>query len=308
MKRDAIIQTTGLCKRYGKRLAVDRLSISVPPGVVAGFVGPNGAGKTTTMSMLLGLIAPTSGSGSVLGESLADPSRYLSNVGALIERPAFYSGLSGRENLMVMAMVGQHDARRIGGLLELVGLDGRGDDRFGAYSLGMKQRLGIAAALLGDPALLILDEPANGLDPAGMHEMRELIRRLADDGRTVFVSSHILAELEQICDWFIVIDHGETVFEGTTADLMAGARPRLVVAAEEPRGLKVLRDRLADAGHRAECDAGSLIINLDGADPRLTAGEVHRAAVAVGVVLVELHTERMNLEERYLAMTNGGTK
>jgi ABC-2 type transport system ATP-binding protein len=260
------------------------------------------------MSMLLGLIAPTAGSGSVLGHSLAEPSRYLSRVGALIERPAFYSGLSGRENLMVVATVGQHDAGRIGGLLELVGLEGRGEDRFGAYSLGMKQRLGIAAALLGDPELLILDEPANGLDPAGMHEMRELIRKLADGGRTVFVSSHILAELEQICDWFIIIDQGETVFQGTASDLMAGARPRLVVAAEEPQGLKVLRDRLAEGGHRAECDAGSLIINVDGTDSRLMAAEVHRAAVAIGVVLVELHTERMSLEERYLAITNGGPK
>src|SRR6266508_1854019 len=162
MKTDFVIETLGLTKRYGRRTAVEGLSISVPAGVVAGFVGPNGAGKTTTMSMLLGLVSPTGGTARVLGEPLSKPSAYLRQVGALIERPAFYPGLTGQENLGVLATIGGSDAAQIPSLLALVGLGNRGGDRFGAYSMGMKQRLGIAAALLGDPVLLILDEPTNG--------------------------------------------------------------------------------------------------------------------------------------------------
>jgi ABC-2 type transport system ATP-binding protein len=186
---DYVIETERLTKRYGKRTAVDDLSITVPIGVVAGFIGPNGAGKTTTMSMLLGLAAPTGGDGAVLGKPISEPSGYLAQVGALIERPAFYPGLSGEENLRLLATVGGHDPARVADVLDLVGLGERGGDRFGAYSMGMKQRLGIAGALLGDPALLILDEPTNGLDPAGIHEMRQLIRELADRGRTIFVAA-----------------------------------------------------------------------------------------------------------------------
>jgi len=161
------ISARGLTKRYGSRRAVDALDLEIPAGAVAGFVGPNGSGKTTTMAMLLGLVQPTQGTGSVLGYALDEPASYLRRVGALIESPAFYPGLTGAENLRVLAAVGGHDERDITGLLEIVGLAGRGGDRFRGYSLGMKQRLGIAAALLGDPDLLILDEPINGLDPAG---------------------------------------------------------------------------------------------------------------------------------------------
>ncbi|MDT4970560.1 MAG: type transport system ATP-binding protein, partial [Pseudonocardiales bacterium] len=182
------LSVTGLTKRYGDRNAVDNLSIELPAGVVAGFVGPNGAGKTTTMAMLLGLVRPTAGTGTVLGASIDHPAAYLSRVGALIESPAFYPSLTGAENLRVFATIGAQDTARIPALLETVGLDGRGDDRYRSYSLGMKQRLGIAAALLGDPDLLILDEPANGLDPQGVREMRGLIGRLAGTGRTVLVS------------------------------------------------------------------------------------------------------------------------
>ncbi|MEY2516012.1 MAG: type transport system ATP-binding protein, partial [bacterium] len=181
------ISLHGLSKSYGSHVAVDGLTVEVPAGVVAGFVGPNGAGKTTTMAMLLGLVRPTAGSGTVLGHPFDDPASYLHRVGALIEGPAFYPGLTGAQNLAVVATVAGHDPGRIGELLELVGLGDRGDDRFRAYSMGMKQRLGIAAALLGDPDLLILDEPINGLDPAGVAEIRALIGRLADGRRTVFV-------------------------------------------------------------------------------------------------------------------------
>ena len=224
-----------LTKRYGSRVAVDGLDLEVPAGVVAGFIGPNGAGKTTTMAMLLGLVAPSAGSGTVLGKSLDKPAAYLSRVGALIETPAFWPGLTGIQNLRALATLGGHDPRRIPELLELVGLEDRGDDRFGQYSLGMKQRLGIAAALLGDPELLVLDEPTNGLDPAGINEMRRFILELADGRRTVLVSSHILSELEHISDWLIIIDEGSLVYQGP-ADGFLGRVPTVIALAPEHEG------------------------------------------------------------------------
>src|SRR5262245_23328488 len=171
--RPAALATHGLSKRYGDRLAVDELSIEVPTGVVAGFIGPNGAGKTTTMAILLGLVRPSAGTATVLGASIEEPARYLHRVGALIEAPSLWPGLTGVENLRALAVLGGHDESRIPKVLALAGLEARGSDRFGQYSFGMKQRLGIAAALLGDPALLVLDEPTNGLDPAGINEMRD---------------------------------------------------------------------------------------------------------------------------------------
>jgi ABC-2 type transport system ATP-binding protein len=308
MATDFVIETQGLTKHYKQRAAVEDLSISVPAGVVAGFVGPNGAGKTTTISMMLGLISPTAGSARVLGESIEEPSAYLREVGALIERPAFYPGLSGEENLRVLSTVGGYDHARIGGLLDQAGLAGRGGDRFGTYSLGMKQRLGIAAAMLGDPALLVLDEPTNGLDPEGIHEMRQLIRQLADEGRTIFLSSHVLAELEQVCDWFVIIDHGKLMFQGTAAELMDGAATSVVFATEQRQDTDRLRKLIADRGHKVQLDDCSLAVSVERGDPRALAAEISRAAMAEGVVLVELRVERMNLEERYLAMANGGPR
>ncbi|MCA1692926.1 MAG: ABC transporter ATP-binding protein, partial [Actinobacteria bacterium] len=208
MNDPGVIETRGLTKRYGGRTVVDSLDISVPTGVIAGFVGPNGAGKTTTLRMLLGLVRPTDGQGHVLGVPLTEPSGYLARVGALIESPAFYPGLSGERNLAVQTTLSGIEPGRIPVVLDRVGLAHRGADPYRTYSLGMKQRLGIAAALLGEPSLLILDEPTNGLDPAGIREMRELLRSLASYGRTIFVSSHLLAEVEQVCDWLVVIEAG----------------------------------------------------------------------------------------------------
>ncbi|MBA3281211.1 MAG: ABC transporter ATP-binding protein, partial [Acidimicrobiia bacterium] len=221
------VSVTGLTKSYGGRTAVDDLDIELPSGVVAGFVGPNGAGKTTTMAMLLGLVRPTAGTGTVLGSSIDEPAAYLPRVGALIESPAFYPALSGAENLRVFAIIGGHDTAPIPALLDTVGLGGRGDDRYRSYSLGMKQRLGIAAALLGDPDLLILDEPANGLDPQGVREMRSLIGQVAESGRTVLVSSHDLSELEQVCDWLVLIDTGRSLYQGPTSALLDSVAPGL---------------------------------------------------------------------------------
>ncbi|MEV4131734.1 ATP-binding cassette domain-containing protein [Dactylosporangium sp. NPDC049742] len=214
------IRTRGLTKRYGGRAVVDGLDLDVPAGVVAGLIGPNGAGKTTTLRMLLGLVRPDAGDGSVNGAPLGRPAAYLPWVGAMIEGPAFYPGLSGARNLAVQAALGGLDPAGIPALLARVGLTG--DKPFQRYSLGMKQRLGIAAALLGDPALVILDEPANGLDPAGIRDMRGIVRSINDDGRTVLISSHQLSEVQQVCDWLIVIGEGRRLFQGPTSELLAG--------------------------------------------------------------------------------------
>jgi ABC-2 type transport system ATP-binding protein len=172
--------------------------------------------------------------------------------------------------------------------------------------MGMKQRLGIAAALLGDPALLILDEPTNGLDPAGIHEMRQLIRGLADEGRTIFVSSHILVELEQVCDWFVIIDRGSLVFQGSKSQLLDGAEASLVVAPEHAEDLSRLEQLIARKGHAVRSEPGAVVVDVGGAEPRLLAADLNRSAAEAGLVLVELRLERMNLEERYLTMANGG--
>src|SRR4051794_15064505 len=231
---ESAVSVAGLTKRYGDRTAVGDLTLDIPAGVVAGFIGPNGAGKTTTMAMLLGLVRPTSGRGRVLGEDLSRPERYLQRVGALVEGPALWPGLTGLENLTLLARLGGHDPSRIPDVLELVGLAERATDRVGRYSFGMKQRLGIGAALLGDPALLVLDEPTNGLDPVGINEMRELIGRVASAERTVLVSSHLLGELEHVCDWLIMIDHGRLVYDGSAGGFSAPAAPPPVGGPAEP--------------------------------------------------------------------------
>jgi ABC-2 type transport system ATP-binding protein len=298
----------GLTKHYGAQIAVERLTIDVPEGVVAGFVGPNGAGKSTTMAMLLGLVAPTAGTGTVLGEPLEDPAAYLGQVGALIEGPAFYPGLTGAQNLAVLATAAGHDPAQIPALLELVGLTSRAGDRYRSYSFGMKQRLGIAAALLGDPKLLILDEPINGLDPAGVHEMRGLIARLAGGDRTVLVSSHLLSELEQVCDWLIVIDGGQLVFQGPAAELLDASGATVVVAPERPGDLDRLGDLLAAAGYDSRAATDHLEVALDGVEPRALAAALNRAAGEGGIVLAELRVAGESLENRYLTIVNGGNR
>src|ERR1700761_5806726 len=215
------VSTTGLTKRFGERPGVDDVGLAIPRGSVSGFVGPNGAGKTTTIRMLLGLVRPTAGGGQVLGGSLADPASYLDRVGALIESPAFYPQLSGRDNLRALARLGRIPLSAVAPALERAGLSARADDRYRTYSLGMKQRLGIAAALLPAPELLILDEPTNGLDPAGIREMRGVMRGLADRGITVLVSSHLLAEIEAVCDQLVMIESGRIVFQGAVEGLLA---------------------------------------------------------------------------------------
>jgi len=302
------VSLNGLTKRYGSRVVVDHLTLELPTGVVAGFVGPNGAGKTTTMAMLLGLVRPTAGSGTVLGQPLEHPATYLSRVGALIESPAFYPALSGERNLRLFAMVGGHDPDRIPALLELVGLDDRADDPFRAYSLGMKQRLGIAAAMLGDPRLLILDEPSNGLDPQGMREMRELIARVAADGRTVVVSSHVLSELEQVCDWLIMIDHGAVLYVGAAEDFAADSDTSLTIATARPDDLPALRTVFSAAGHAVELRDHQLVARVGPDDLDAVAGELNRMAFDAGIVLTELSRQRTTLQDRYLSLVDGSAR
>jgi ABC-2 type transport system ATP-binding protein len=294
------IRTQGLTKRYGSRAAVDSLSIQVPSGVVAGFVGLNGAGKTTTIRMLLGLITPSAGTAEVLGQPISRPAAYLHRVGAMIEGPAFYPTLSARANLEVLAVLGGHPRARIGQLLELVGLADRASDRYGSYSLGMKQRLGIAAALLPRPALLVLDEPANGLDPAGILEIRDLLRGLADQGITVFVSSHLLGEVEQISDWLVMIDHGRLLYDGPIDQIIDRQQAELIVATEQPGELGTVARLAAEAGHPSTAANGRL---LRIQAPASFAATLNRQAMAQGVTLVELRPEQPSLEETFLSLT-----
>src|SRR5579875_956779 len=214
-----VVAVTGLTKRYGRRTVVDQVDLRLATGSITGLIGPNGAGKTTIMSMLLGLVRPSSGRGTVLGHDLSRPADYLAHVGALIEGPAFFGNLSGRDNLHYFARLGGHDVGIVPEVLDVVGLQGREGDSYSSYSLGMKQRLGIGAALLGDPELVILDEPTNGVDPAGMRDIRAMVRRIAADGRTVLISSHLLAELEHVCDRVIVLDQGGLRYSGPLHEL-----------------------------------------------------------------------------------------
>lgn len=301
------VEVNGLTKRFGSRTAVDGLSFALPIGVVAGFIGPNGAGKTTTMGMLLGLVAPTSGTGTVLGQPLSEPSTYLGRVGALIESPAFWPSLTGAENLQLLATLSGHDSGEIPGVLDLVGLAERASDRFSSYSFGMKQRLGVAAALLGDPALLILDEPTNGLDPAGISDMRRLIASVTRDDRTVLVSSHILSELEQACDWLIVIDEGSLLYQGPADGYLAQAGTVVVVAAEHRADMDRLATLARAEGHDAVIDGDEIVVpvELETGDPRALAVTLNRIAFEDGIILAELRVRRPTLESHYLATVEG---
>jgi ABC-2 type transport system ATP-binding protein len=292
------IETAGLTKRYGDRVAVDGLDLAVPAGAVTGFVGPNGAGKTTTIRMLLGLIRPTAGSGRVLGHPLDDAVAFLPRVGALVDGPAHYVQLSGRDNLAVLARLAGHDGR-VDSLLALTGLADRADDRVETYSLGMRQRLAIAAALLTEPDLVILDEPTTGLDPAGIREIRALLRRLADAGTSVFVSSHQLAELEQICDHLVLLRSGRLVYQGSLPDLLALQPANIVAVPENPDHVDDLVGIADGCGWANTLDEGIVTIT----SPDASAGLLNRLAHERGVTLEELWRRPPTLEETFLALT-----
>jgi ABC-2 type transport system ATP-binding protein len=255
--------------------------------------------------MLLGLVRPTSGRATVLGESIDHPERYLGSVGALVEGPALWPGLTGCENLRLIARLDGGGAERIGDVLDQVGLGLRGHDRFGTYSFGMKQRLAIAAALLGNPRVLVLDEPTNGLDPVGITEMRDLIRRLASSDRTILVSSHILSELEQVCDWLLVIDNGRLVYAGESTGFSSRAGVEIVLGSRRADDLLRLADIVAEHGLEAGREADTLVVGPDGNDPHDLAAALNHRAASVGIVLSELHVRRPTLETSYLRVLEG---
>jgi ABC-2 type transport system ATP-binding protein len=308
---DAVIVTRALTKRYrGGQLAVDALDLTVPAGSVFGFLGPNGSGKTTTIRMLMGLIEPTSGTARVLGRPMPRATRaVLPHVGALIEGPALYGFLSGRDNLVRYdAADPTADPRtrrtRVAAALDRVGLTAAAGKKAKAYSLGMKQRLGLAAALLQPRRLLVLDEPTNGLDPQGMREIRSLVRELALDGITVFLSSHLLDEIEQVCTHAAVMAQGRLIIQGAVAELAAGARGRLVVTTPDPAdAARVLKEQ----------GVGDVVVTED--RDRVTGevpegdrelAELNAALVGAGVRVRGFGVERASLEDAFVALTGEG--
>ena len=296
---DLVIETRALTKRYGDAIvAVDDLALRVRRGEVYGFLGPNGAGKTTTLRMLLGLVRPTSGQAAVLGAAPGSPEG-LARIGALVEAPAFYPYLSGRDNLRVLAGHAGVSEDRVETVLAEVRLSDRADDRSATYSLGMKQRLGVAAALLKDPELLILDEPTNGLDPAGMAEMREFMRSLGEGGRTLVLSSHLMGEIEQVCDRVGVIRDGSLVAEGTVEQLRGRA------------GLRVRAEPLSEAARvvgaiPAVDEVTSVDGVLDVAVDTAQAPAINRALVEAGIAVSELYPQKASLEDVFLELTTNG--
>ncbi|WP_375502163.1 ABC transporter ATP-binding protein [uncultured Jatrophihabitans sp.] len=291
-----MITAENLTKRYGDKAAVDDLSFVVRPGIVTGFLGPNGAGKSTTMRMILGLDAPTSGRVTVNGKPFAEHARPIHEIGALLEARAIHTGRSARNHLLAMAATAGIGRQRVEEVIDMVGLTAVAGKRAGAFSLGMGQRLGIASALLGDPQMLILDEPVNGLDPDGVRWIRTLLRRLADEGRTVFLSSHLMSEMALTADHVIVVGQGKLLRDQSMADFIAAASSD-IVRVRSPHS-----DRLAHAL------AGPDVTVTSVADQTLevagrTSEEIGTVAAGAGITLFELTTQNASLEEAYMALT-----
>ena len=297
-----VIEVAGLRKEYRRlrgspRMAVDGLDFAVPEGGVFGFLGPNGAGKTTTIRCLLGLVAPTAGTCRLLGVDVGELHRVIGRVGAIVETPALFPTMSGQRNLELLGRLEGIGPRRVTATLERVGLAERADDLVKRYSLGMRQRLGLAAALLKDPEVLLLDEPANGLDPAGIKEVRELLRGLGGEGRTVFVSSHLLSEVRQTCDQVAILARGRCVAAGPVAQVLSSAHGvgLLVRLGDLERG----RAALTAAGIQATPDGEVLRVAL----PPEEAATVTKALAAEGLYLTELRADEADLETVFLELT-----
>lgn len=302
----SLISIHGLSKEFrrrrGRLLAVDGLDLDVPEGGVFGLLGPNGSGKTTSIRCMLGLIAPTAGTVEIFGvDAVAHPERVLPRVGALVESPKFFPTFTARRNLELLARIASLPLRRVDEVLEIVELGDRSEDQFGTFSLGMRQRLAVASTLLKEPELLVLDEPANGLDPSGIREMRELIRRLGREGRTVLVSSHQLAEVQQMCDQVAIIDRGRLLAAGPVDTVVAGggAPTALVIVDEPERAIMLLiaagiPARLAD-------EPDEIIAEVAAAD----SATVTRVLAAGGLYLRRLEPVSRTLEDAFLAITSG---
>ena len=294
-----MIDVERLTKRFGKTVAVDDLSFRVASGRVTGFLGPNGAGKTTTLKVILALARPTSGRATIDGRPYRELENPLHQVGAVLETSNYHPGRSGRNHLRVLAATAGIPLRRVEEVLELVAMKDAARRRVKGYSLGMRQRLGLAAALLGDPQVLVLDEPANGLDPAGIRWLRDLLRSLASEGRTVFVSSHLLAEMEQIADDVIVIHRGKFVAQASTVELASRAAARVRVRSPQAERL---RELLAARGASVETlDGGALGVG------ETTAEQIGELAAANSIVLHELSPQTATLEETFMELTGGET-
>ncbi|MGB7982413.1 MAG: ATP-binding cassette domain-containing protein [Candidatus Nanopelagicales bacterium] len=294
-----VIQTQDLTRTFGDITAVDHLTLDLPAGGVIGLVGPNGSGKSTLIRMLLGLIRPGGGAAHVLGEPISHPADYAARVGALVESPAFVPGISAQANLTSLARLRGLPIARMHEVLSIVGLLGRHTEKVASFSLGMKQRLGIAAALLPDPNLLILDEPTNGLDPAGIVEIRALLMELGRSGRTVVVSSQLLAEIEAACDYVVVIRFGGLVFSGRTRDLLGRTRAHIDVRPERPEDLEALLVALQRGDWSATRSAD--VIRVEAMAGR--AAELNRTAAQAGYTLEHLLVVQDSLEGIFLAMT-----
>jgi ABC-2 type transport system ATP-binding protein len=296
-----MIEASGLTKFYGKRAAVSGLSFTVRPGIVTGFLGPNGAGKSTTMRLILGLDAPSSGDVRVNGRHYVDHPAPLGEVGALLEAQAVQAGRSARHHLLALAVTHAIGARRVDQVLELVGLSEVAGKRVGSFSLGMRQRLGIAAALLGDPGTVVLDEPINGLDPEGVRWIRTLLKSLAAEGRTVFLSSHVMSELALTAEHVIVVGKGRLIADAGVAELLAGASAN-AVRVRSPEAAQ-LRQLLAGPGVSvAEVEAGVLVVR--GLDP----AQIGAVARGHQLAIHELALEQASLEEAFMEMTGGAAE
>ena len=301
VRSEFVVETQGLTKRYGDRAAVEDLGLRVRRGEVYGFLGPNGAGKTTTLRMLLGLVRPTSGTARVLGQGPGEEAA-LARLGALVETPGFYAHLSGWDNLRVLARYSGVGRSRVETVLKQVSLSDRARDKFRSYSLGMKQRLGVAAALLKDPEFLILDEPTNGLDPEGVADMRELVRSLGRGERAVLLSSHLLSEVEQVCDRVGVVRSGRLVAEGTVAQLRGRERLLLRVSPLE-RALRAAT-RLEGVEDARVSDGILTLATSEG----LASSTIVRRLVGEGLDVSEVRTVERSLEEIFLDLTQKGGK
>jgi ABC-2 type transport system ATP-binding protein len=300
------VETSGLGKRFGSRAALDDVDLVVPRGCAFGFLGPNGAGKTTLIRLLLGLARPTAGRIRLLGRELPGGSAAaLARVGAIIEEPRFHAHLSGRENLAVHAAARERAAHgRIDGALARAGLAARADDRVRTYSLGMRQRLGIARCLLADPELLILDEPMNGLDPAGIGELRELIRALVGEGRTVLLSSHLLDEVQRTCDVAAIVDAGRIVAQGTIDELTGGGPRAIDVGCDDLIAAEWLLAGTPGVSHAARRDGGLRVELLPEAPAdREVVTELVRRLLAGGIAIDRVSPVAVSLEQRFLTMT-----
>jgi ABC-2 type transport system ATP-binding protein len=292
-----VIEVQGVTKRYGEKVAVDDLSFTVSPGVVTGFLGPNGAGKSTTMRLILGLDAPTSGMVRIDGCAYRELPAPLHEIGAMLEAHAVHTGRSAYNHLLALAQTHGLPRSRVKEVIELVGLHGVARKRVGSFSLGMGQRLGVAAALLGDPATVILDEPANGLDPEGIHWIRNLLKDLAAEGRTVFLSSHLMSEMAQTADHLIVIGRGQLIADTSVADFVRRASSEANVRVRSPR-VAELRDALAQHGVQAhKIEEG--VLEVSG----LSGEQIGEVALAARIVISELTPLQASLEEAFMSLT-----